>query len=546
MRLGKIIITTGCIITLTSATSVSGPHKSLLKRKSEIELPSIEIVGSKFFNSKTGEQFFMKGIAYQPSRTQEELEAAYEVFNTKYIDPLAETDICKRDIPYLTKLGINTIRVYSIDPTKSHDTCMEAMAENGIYVLLDLSEPDKSITREEPNWDIEIHERYKSVVDSMQKYSNVLGFFAGNEVTNDKTNTDASPFVKASIRDIKNYIKEKGYRPIPVGYSTNDDPDTREALADYFICGEVAADFYGVNMYEWCGYSSYGTSGYRERTREFKDYPIPVFFSEFGCNSVRPRPFTEVAALYGRFMTPVWSGGLAYMYFEEENEYGVVKVTKNNQVVELEDFRYLQNEFEKANPKGITKEGYLQTYKKGEMKARKCPSSSTTWKATENIPQTPSQVKCSCLDEILPCLVVPLATPAEHKNYFDYVCNEVDCSDIKADGNTGVYGEFSDCSAGQKLALQISKMYFKSGSVESQCPLSDRNVYFNFKNKDASQKSCSKVLKSVKNLASHEAKGIQKDKLDDKGSKNISTSSSGKIHVSLVLAILSLLTNLRL
>ncbi|CAH02187.1 1,3-beta-glucanosyltransferase [Kluyveromyces lactis] len=457
------------------------------------DLPTIQIAGNKFFNSKTGEQFFLKGIAYQPSRSLDELTADDTVYDTTYIDPLADTSICLRDLPYLTKLHVNTVRVYSVDPTKDHDECMNAFAEAGIYVLLDLSEPDVSISRDSPSWDVQTFQRYKDVVDSMSKYDNILGYFAGNEVTNDKTNTDASPFVKASIRDIKKHIESKGYRKIPVGYSTNDDSDTRDALADYFVCGEYAADFYGINMYEWCGYSSYGGSGYRERTIEFKNFPVPVFFSEFGCNAVRPRPFTEVGALYGPLMTPVWSGGLVYMYFEEENEYGVVKVTKNGQVIELEDFKYLQNEFEKAKPKTVSLQKHLESEKPA---ARKCPQKSKLWKASLDLPPEPDFDKCKCLEELLPCLSSPFKESKSYKSYFDYVCAQIDCSDISNNGAEGEYGEFADCNARQKLSLQLSKLYYASGKGGSTCPLANEDIYFNFKSYNT-KTQCQALIKSV-------------------------------------------------
>jgi len=35
-------------------------------------------------------------------------------------------------------LGVNTIRVYYIDNTLSHDACMQTFASQGIYIWLDL------------------------------------------------------------------------------------------------------------------------------------------------------------------------------------------------------------------------------------------------------------------------------------------------------------------------------------------------------------------------------------------------------------------------
>lgn len=105
---------------------------------------------------------------------------------------------------------------------------MNALADAGIYVVADLSEPGLSINRDDPEWNTALFERYTKVVDVMAKYTNTLGFFAGNEVSNAKNNTNASAFVKAAVRDMKTYIKSKNYRTIGVGYATNDDADIRE------------------------------------------------------------------------------------------------------------------------------------------------------------------------------------------------------------------------------------------------------------------------------------------------------------------------------
>lgn len=237
---------------------------------------------------------------------------------------MADTDSCKRDIPYISKLNANTIRVYAIDPKSDHSECMNLLSEHGIYVIADLSSPGESIVRNDPKWDNDLYNRYVSVVDELSQYSNVIGFFAGNEVSNTKKTTDASAYVKAAVRDIKKYIKAKNYRPMGVGYATNDDSGIREDMANYFNCAEEdeSIDFWGYNVYSWCGDSNYEKSGFKSRTDEFRDYSVPVFFAEYGCNEVTPRKFTEVEALYGDKMSDVWSGGIVYMYFQEENNYG--------------------------------------------------------------------------------------------------------------------------------------------------------------------------------------------------------------------------------
>jgi hypothetical protein len=278
--------------------------------------------GTKFFHKNSGEQFFMQGVAYQQEVNSN--TTAADAKGLDITDPLADGTACKRDIEYLKKLKTNTIRVYAIDPEKDHKDCMNALADAGIYVVADLSEPSNSINRDEAQWTTTLFTRYTSVVDELMKYDNTLGFFAGNEVSNQPNNTLASAFVKAAVRDTKAYIKSKDYRPVGVGYATNDDADIRENLANFFDCGksEEAIDFWGYNIYSWCGDSSFEKSGFDVRTKEFEKFNVPVFFAEYGCNTPRPRKFTEVGTLYGPKMTGVWSGGIVYMFHEEANKFG--------------------------------------------------------------------------------------------------------------------------------------------------------------------------------------------------------------------------------
>lgn len=159
---------------------------------------------------------------------------------------------------------------------------MTLLANAGIYVVADLGAPSESIESNNPAWNTDIFARYTSVVDVMAKYSNTLGFFAGNEVVNQPNQTIAAPFVKAAVRDTKAYIRSKNYRTIGVGYATTDNVDIREPLANYMDCGnpDDGVDFWGYNVYSWCGDSSFENSGYEARTQEFESYNVPVFFAE--------------------------------------------------------------------------------------------------------------------------------------------------------------------------------------------------------------------------------------------------------------------------
>lgn len=173
-------------------------------------------------------------------------------------------------------------------------------------------------------------------------------------------------FQQAVQRDMHDYIEKHANRTIPVGYSA---ADVRPLLVDtaYYLSCNVSnstssrSDFFGLNSYSWCGDATYKSSGYNVLTEDFKDISLPVFFSETGCNNVKPRVFSEIEAIYGPDMSSAMSGALVYEYSQEENDYGLVVINKNGSISLRTDFNNLQKQYNKLDLDAITKANSTQT-----------------------------------------------------------------------------------------------------------------------------------------------------------------------------------------
>lgn len=171
------------------------------------DVTPVTVKGNAFF--KGDERFYIRGVDYQPGGSSD------------LADPIADTEGCKRDIKKFKSLGLNTIRVYSVDNSKDHDECMSALADAGIYLVLDVNTPEYSINRDSPK--MSYNDKYLqfifATVDKFVKYKNTLAFFSGNEVVNDGPSSSTAPYVKAVTRDLRNYMSARDYRQVPVGYS---------------------------------------------------------------------------------------------------------------------------------------------------------------------------------------------------------------------------------------------------------------------------------------------------------------------------------------
>ncbi|KAK0636552.1 Glucanosyltransferase-domain-containing protein [Bombardia bombarda] len=381
--------TVAVLSALAAASAVhANPTQTSQQKPRAVSLEPITATGNAFFAGD--KRFFVRGVAYQPGGSAADL------------DPLADPEVCLPDIEKFKDLGLNVVRVYSTDNSKDHKECMDALAEAGIYVALDANNPKYSINRAKParSYNADYLQSVFATIDEFIKYPNTMAFFSGNEVIHDLANTTlAAPFVKATTRDMRSYIKARGYRKALVGYSAADVSTNRIQTAHYFNCGteDERSDFFAFNDYSWCD-TDYITAGWDKKVEAFTGYGLPIFLSEYGCTT-NGRTFGEIEALMSGDMTPVYSGGLMYEYTNETNGFGILRIEGDNKAgeidlkqtgerVELPEFASLSSAMV-AYPAPTGDAGYTKT-----TNSVACPTQDDHW-AVEGtlLPAMPSDAK---------------------------------------------------------------------------------------------------------------------------------------------------------
>jgi len=465
-----------------------------------LSLPTIHVTGNKFFDSD-GNRFYIKGVDYQPS-------AAVDG------DPLADTTGLNRDIPYLTALGINMIRVYSIS-ADNHDEGMKLLEDAGIYVLLDATEPRISITTSDPKWNMDIFSGIQNKISKFTKYTNLFGFICGNEVLNTINDTIAAPYVKASVRDVKSYIKSLGSTAL-VGYAATDN-ESNDDLQPYMDCLSLSSsvDFYGVNTYRWCNGDTYDSSGYASFTTP---YNVPVILSEYGCQRTRPRLFDEVQAIFGSQMNAAVSGGFAFQYSEEANGFGLVKISGNT-VTTLGDYDNLKKQYTSVTPAALSESSYTPA-----TANLVCPTKSSKFLATPSpLPPTPSDSSCTCMYNSLSCVVKSSASVSDIQSAVSTACGSADCSGISTDSASATYGQWSGCSSIQAASFALNQYYTKYQSSQGSTACDFGGV-----GQTQTATPCSEVVQSTKAGASTYSKSASQTKVVSETSVETSVGSDGQ------------------
>ena len=234
-------------------------------------------------------------------------------------------------------------------------------------------------------------------------------------------------------------------------------------------------------------------SGYSDRTDFFRNYSVPVFFAEYGCNTpggAEGRLWEDTTALYSSNMTGVWSGGIVYMYFEENNDYGIVTIN-NNQATTMKNYGTLSSRLAAATPSGVASSAYNPT-----NSPQPCPSIYSGWSAADTLPPTPNTTVCGCMFSSLSCVPAPNLSAQKYGDLFKTVCGlqGSSCDAINGNATTGAYGAFSFCNDTEKLGYVLDAYYRGQKSDSSACNFAGQAAVTKA---GAAASSCSAVLSSA-------------------------------------------------
>jgi len=301
-----------------------------------VTLPPLEIRGKHFYNSATDDYVPIRGIAYYPRPN-----AGPYIGNN--IDFFTDSwrDVWERDVEHFKDLNVNAVRVYGVDPGGNHDDFLCALAQAGMYLMLDLTASCDGchlVNQTAPDcYPAALKERGQYVISTFGKYSNVLAFSAGNEINyalRDLAAADAAVCQKRFMFDMRQYVAGcDSLRKIPVGV-VNADIDNA-IFAQYYACQDenddelVVAEWIGLNQYRHRNYADSvdpdNLPGYEALLSDYQALAlsVPVVFTEFGGTSdtfptidgyAGQRDFVQVQTIFSPRYQEEFSGGFVFEY----------------------------------------------------------------------------------------------------------------------------------------------------------------------------------------------------------------------------------------
>ncbi|KAM3418073.1 1,3-beta-glucanosyltransferase [Cercospora zeina] len=282
-------------------------------------------------------RFVVRGVVYQDN-----------TLGRQPYDPIVDEELpgLRHDVTLFKELGINTILVYNINPSKPHAQAMKLLEEAGIYVLACVYLNAKGISRHDPygSYNAENVQSYFRTIDVMASFPNTLGMFVAqrliNSMMNDASCVACTLVIAAVVKDLKRYMnlrhKVAGQRILPVAYGGDNDGFRDKQVFEYLRTREESEriDFWTFTKYTWETSQSEMSSNL---TTNFTHTNIPIFLSEYSdepsppnnspqTNPTRPSNATTTLLSPSSPTHQILSGGCLYEFTRGPgNDYGLVR-----------------------------------------------------------------------------------------------------------------------------------------------------------------------------------------------------------------------------
>jgi hypothetical protein len=206
---------------------------------------------------------------------------------------------------------------------------MRLLEEAGIYVLVSAWNRVGISALNLPTWEkggqISFPYDYRywdyvfSHIDAFHQYPNTLGFIIPLADLS-APQVRKIPWSKAMVRDVKEYIRVKGYRSIPVSSATYQ--FQLSTVPQYMNCGDrnSSVDFLGLDLTsmenvktECRNVSSWLEDG---KVEEYSGYSIPTYLL-YGCNVNLRKDFSEIQAIFNNSTTKAFSGVILFEWLDD-------------------------------------------------------------------------------------------------------------------------------------------------------------------------------------------------------------------------------------
>jgi hypothetical protein len=193
-------------------------------------------------------------------------------------------------------------------------------------------------------------------------------------------------------------------------------------------------------------------------------------------------------------MTPVFSGGIVYEYFEDpENDYGLVTVVGGS-VTTMSDYNAFSTQMASVAPSPTQMSAYNPTNTAGSS----CPSvSANYWDASPNLPPSPNKDVCACMVSGLTCKVKGTPSNEAIGTLFNIVYSGGKTYDgIARYTANGTYGLYSMCSAADQLSYAFNA-YYNGLSTQNKATGCDFGGNATLVSNAAPASSCTTILSSA-------------------------------------------------